>query len=107
MSPLTRRSAGPRRAGGLGCPLEGRAAGSAERELSPIFADVGSFTAGQFDWVFLDTAVELDDKQRSVVDTIARLAVIVVDRDEWKISDVAKRSVNRAHASSDATRSAS
>jgi len=52
----------------------------------------GSFTAGQFDWVFLDASVELTAKQRAQVETIARLALIVVDGAEWRVHDVSMNS---------------
>lgn len=48
----------------------------------------GTFTDGQFDWVFLDSTVRLTDAQRAQVDRIARLAVIEVCGRLWKINDV-------------------
>lgn len=45
----------------------------------------GMFTAGQFDWVFLDASAELTDVERSQVNQIARLAVIEVSGDEWQV----------------------
>jgi SAM-dependent methyltransferase len=55
----------------------------------------GRFTPGQFDWVFLDSAVELSEEQRTQVETIARLAVIDVNGDEWTVLNVAEASVQR------------
>lgn len=55
----------------------------------------GEFTPGQFDWVFLDSSVELSAPEREQVEQIARVAVIVVDETEWTVSDVSKTSVQR------------
>lgn len=52
----------------------------------------GLFTPGQFDLVFLDTAVELDDQQRSHVEQIARLAVIAINEHSWLVRDVSAAS---------------
>jgi SAM-dependent methyltransferase len=51
-----------------------------------------AFTPGQFDWVFLDSTVELDAEQRSIVERIARLAFITVGSDEWTVYNVAETS---------------
>lgn len=67
----------------------------------------GTFTPGQFDWVFIDTAVELTAEQRAQVERIARLAVIVVDGDDWALRDVSKDSVERIRTESAAMRAAS
>jgi SAM-dependent methyltransferase len=53
------------------------------------------FTPGQFDWVFIDSSVELSAAEREQVEQIARVAVIVVDETEWTVSDVSKTSVQR------------
>ena len=55
----------------------------------------GTFTPGQFDWVFLDGTVELDSHQRDQVEQVARLALIVVEGGEWTVSDVAQASFHR------------
>jgi SAM-dependent methyltransferase len=57
--------------------------------------DAGRFTAGQFDWVFLDSTVELTTEQRAQVEEIARLAVIYVNGSEWTVRNVAEASVQR------------
>jgi len=67
----------------------------------------GTFTPGQFDWVFLDAAVEVDDDLRKQVADIARLAVIDVNGREWAVRNVAEASVRRNLAVSDAIRAAS
>lgn len=59
---------------------------------------VGSFTPRQFDWVFLDAAVELAAAQFTQGQEIARLAVIVVDGDQWTALNVAKASAQRSAA---------
>jgi SAM-dependent methyltransferase len=46
----------------------------------------GTFTPGQFDWVFLDAAVELNEQQRTSVHRIARLAVITQRNGNWDLS---------------------
>ena len=53
------------------------------------------FSAGQFDWVFLDSAVELTDEQRIQVRQIARLALIEMSPSGCTVSDVSKASVHR------------
>lgn len=45
----------------------------------------GTFTPGQFDWVFLDAAIMLTPDQRGQVDQIARRAVITADGGEWRV----------------------
>lgn len=55
----------------------------------------GTFTPGQFDWVFLDSSVDLTAETRAQVEQIARLAVIVEDETVWTVSDVSKTSVQR------------
>jgi hypothetical protein len=47
--------------------------------------EVRTFTPGQFDWVFLDSAIELTAEQLTQVEELARLAVIVVDSAEWRV----------------------
>jgi hypothetical protein len=54
-----------------------------------------AFTPGQFDWVFLDGAVELDALQRSQVEHIARLAVIIVSGEGWVVHHVSQASASR------------
>lgn len=66
----------------------------------------GVFTPGQFDWVVLDGAVELDAQQRMQVEQIARLAVITVTADSWSVLDVAEASLMRTRAAADAMRAA-
>ena len=66
-----------------------------------------TFTPGQFDWVFLDAAVELTADQHAQVQEIARLAVISVNGDEWKLRDVAEISVERILATAAEMRTAS
>jgi len=61
----------------------------------PQAVAAGTFTPGQFDWVFLDSAVALTAEQHSQVEQIARLAVITVDRDQWLLEDVSDASVQR------------
>jgi len=72
-------------------------------DVQSALAD-GTFTPGQFDWVFLDADVTLSDAERSMVDQIARLAVIEVDDDAWTVHDVAAASVQRNLAVSAAIR---
>lgn len=67
----------------------------------------GTFSPGQFDWVFLDAAVELTAHQFAQVEQMARLAVIAVDRAEWTIRDVSASSVRRILAESEAMRAVS
>lgn len=67
----------------------------------------GTFSPGQFDWVFLAAAVELTAHQFAKVEQMARLAVIAVDRAEWTIRDVSADSVRRILAESKAMRTAS
>jgi len=55
----------------------------------------GTFTPGQFDWVFLDSAVDLKAEQRTRVEQIARLAVVIVHGAEWTVRDVSRSSVQR------------
>jgi hypothetical protein len=47
------------------------------------------FTPRQFDWVVVDSSVELRIEERRQVEQIARLAVIVVDGNDWSVCDVA------------------
>jgi hypothetical protein len=49
----------------------------------------GTFTDGQFDWVFLDSTVRLTGAQRAQVDRIARLAVIDVRDRAWGLDRLA------------------
>ena len=67
----------------------------------------GTFSPGQFDWVFLDAAVELTADQFAQVEQMARLAVIAVDGDEWTLRDVSASSVRRILAESEAMRAVS
>ena len=67
----------------------------------------GTFSPGQFDWVFLDGAVDLTAEQLAHVEQMARLAVIVVDGAEWTIRDVSANSLGRIRAESDAIRAGS
>lgn len=67
----------------------------------------GTFTPGQFDWVFLDGAIELSAAQYTQLEQIARLAVIVVDGAEWTVRDVAENSLKRVRTESDLMRTAS
>jgi SAM-dependent methyltransferase len=46
----------------------------------------GTFTVGQFDWVFLDAAVELNEQQRASIHRMARLAVITQRDGNWDLS---------------------
>lgn len=48
--------------------------------------DSGLFTPGQFDWVFVDGAVELSHEQRDRVRAMARRALIRIDADEWTVT---------------------
>lgn len=67
----------------------------------------GTFTAGQFDWVFLDDAVELEDAERLQVESIARLAVVNVVGRTWSVHNVADASAQRARSLSAQMRAAS
>ncbi len=67
----------------------------------------GTFTPGQFDWVFLDGAIELSAAQYTQLEQIARLAVIVVDGANWTVRDVAENSLKRVRTESDLMRTAS
>lgn len=67
----------------------------------------GTFTPGQFDWVFLDGAIDLSAAQYTELEQIARLAVIVVDGAEWTVHDVAENSLKRVRTESDLMRTAS
>ena len=67
----------------------------------------GTFTPGQFDWVFLDGAIELSAAQYTQLEQIARLAVIVVDEAEWTVRDVAENFLKRVRTESDLLRTAS
>ena len=55
----------------------------------------GRFTPGQFDWVFLDSAVELTAELRAQVEKVARLAVIAVNGSEWTVHKITETSVQR------------
>jgi SAM-dependent methyltransferase len=61
------------------------------------------FTSGQFDWVFVDSSIELSAAERDQVEQIARVAVIDVDGDEWSVQDVTEQSVRRILASREAS----
>lgn len=43
-----------------------------------------TFTPGQFDWVFLDVALDLDSEQRAQAERLARRSVITIDDGVWK-----------------------
>ncbi len=62
-----------------------------------------SFTPRQFDWVFVDSSVELTAAERTQVEDIARLAVIEVEADDWSVRDVTEQSVQRVLARSAAS----
>lgn len=65
----------------------------------------GTFTPGQFDWVFVDDAVVLTADEMAQVEQIARNAVIqVTDGTSWTVHDVTERSVRRIRAESNAMR---
>lgn len=55
----------------------------------------GRFTPGQFDWVVVDSSVDLSPDERRQVERIARLAVIDVDGEVWSVQDVSAQSVQR------------
>lgn len=67
---------------------------------------VNTFSPGQFDWVFLDTAVEMTAEQRAQVEHIARLAMIIVDGHEWTLRNVRENSAERIRAESNSMRAA-
>jgi len=67
----------------------------------------GTFTPGQFDWVFLDGAIELSAAQCTQLEQVARLIVILVDGAEWTVLDVAGNSLKRGRTESDLMRTAS
>jgi SAM-dependent methyltransferase len=69
--------------------------------------EAGRFTPGQFDWVFLDSTIELTGEPRAQVEEIARLAVIAVNGNEWMVRNVAEVAVQRNLAFSAAMRVAS
>lgn len=69
--------------------------------------EAGLFTPGQFDWVFVDEAVKLSARQRAEVEQIARLAAVVVYRQQWVVRDVSAESRDRVLAHADAIRCAS
>jgi SAM-dependent methyltransferase len=54
----------------------------------------GTFTPGQFDLVFLDTAVELTKEQRAHVDRTARLGMLDIERGAVKVRGVAAAPVH-------------
>jgi len=62
----------------------------------------GIFTPGQFDWVFIDAAVELTAEQRTQVNALARLAVVSVEDAGWIVQDVSEHSLSRSLALSEA-----
>ena len=64
----------------------------------------GTFTPGQFDWVFLDAAVVLTAGQIAQVEALARLAVIVVDAARWTMRDVSLNSLSRMRGVGEAMR---
>ncbi|WP_051549078.1 class I SAM-dependent methyltransferase [Nocardioides sp. URHA0032] len=69
--------------------------------------ETGTFTDGQFDWVFLDSAVQLTDAQRAQVERIARLAVIEVRDQVWALKDVREATAQRLVAAGSGRREAS
>ena len=69
--------------------------------------EAGTFTAGQFDWVFLDSAVGLTSDQKAQVQRIARRALIVVSGHVWKLQDVRDATAQRLVALSSRLREAS
>lgn len=48
----------------------------------------GMFTPSQFDWVFIDAAMELTTEQITQAENLARLAVVHIDRNEWSVQAV-------------------
>ena len=68
--------------------------------------DEGLFTPGQFDWVFIDDALELTFAQRQSLQSIARRAAINVSPDcqAWTIHDVTETAQRRTLAESEAMR---
>ena len=66
----------------------------------------GTFTPGQFDWVFLDATVDLSPAQHEQVSQIARLALIEVDGEHWQIEDTSTQSANRIFETAAAMRGA-
>ena len=73
----------------------------------PDALEAGTFTDGQFDWVFLDSTVRLTDAQRAQVDQIARLAVIEVSGRVWGLKDVREATAERLVELSSQMRAAS
>jgi hypothetical protein len=69
--------------------------------------EAGTFTDGQFDWVFLDSTVRLTDDHRAQVDRIARLAVIEVRGRVWGLKDVREATAERLVELSSQMRAAS
>lgn len=59
-----------------------------------------TFSPGQFDWVFLDAAVDLTAAQHAEVERIARLALVLIDGAEWSVRDTSMDSVARIIAHS-------
>lgn len=60
--------------------------------------EAGVFTAGQFDWVFIDSAVDLNTSQRSKVEQMARRAVITVDHGGLEVRSVVETSEDRSES---------
>jgi SAM-dependent methyltransferase len=67
----------------------------------------GRFTPGQFDWVVLDRAVELDAQHRAQVEQIARIAVITTHAGVWEVLNVAEAATHRTLAAAALIRSPS
>lgn len=59
----------------------------------------GTFTPGQFDWVILDGAVDLDAQQHTQVEQIARIAVITTRAGAWEVRNVTDAATQRTLAS--------
>ena len=69
--------------------------------------EAGTFTDGQFDWVFLDSTVRLIAAHRAQVDRIARLAVIEVSGRVWGLRDLREATAERLVELSSQMRAAS
>ena len=69
--------------------------------------EAGTFTDGQFDWVFLDSTVRLTAAHRAQVDRIARLAVIEVSGQVWGLRDLREATAERLVELSSQMRAAS
>lgn len=76
-----------------------RVAGIYPRDIRDAL-QADTFTPGQFDWVFLDSTIDLTVEERAQVDSLARLAVVETNGAEWTVLDVSRSSRLRivAHA---------